>query len=355
MSTAATWTIAVNETTKSTWLTPIAAKENNFSPVATGSSQVINIPDKEKEPYLEEDKWIGDGLQQYEVRHIVSHKEEKKKKFKKTKTIWKTEEDQWSGESPEETYLDPDFGTSSSSSEEVDTTEQSLPIVKLIKVSKQRKMKKMAQKSISRVSHFSPYTVLEKKGPSCESSIDCSKSQQCISGYCKRRCNGQAGCYIYKYPRQCSWSGNCPHGSHCDNHGYCSLSCDQGDNHCHEDYYCFRGACIPKVFKRLCDTNADCLETEICGSQRVCMKPCKTASQCGPKETCSDGFCLKTRNNSYTKTINDLVTLHLPWRYKKKPKKCKSSHDCPRGFSCSNHGHCKRECSHKFTCSKGII
>jgi hypothetical protein len=176
MSTAATWTIAVNETTKSTWLTPIAAKANNFSPIATGSSQVINIPDIEKEPYFEEDKWIGDNLQQYEVRHIVSRKEEKKKKFKKTKTIWKTEDDQlksFSGESPEETYLDPDFGTSSSSSEEVDITEQSLPIVKLIKVSKQkRKMKKMAQKSISRVSHFSPYTVLDKKGPSCESSID---------------------------------------------------------------------------------------------------------------------------------------------------------------------------------------
>jgi len=343
----------------STSLQNLSTTESNFSLYVTESSNTINTIDEDTDQSLRE-KWIVDDPQLYEAQYDSSHQDRKKMKIKMTRTIWKKNDfvRNYGGESPEDAYFDPNVGSSSSSSEEEHTAEQLLPILGMTKVTKQTTKEKFEHRSSWRVSHLPPYLVLQSRGSTCKLGADCSPNELCIGGFCKRQCHGKPCKSLSKYPRQCSWSGHCPQGSHCDNHGYCTQSCDNKDNQCHKDYYCNLGACIPvpAVFERLCDTNTECQEKEVCGPQGLCARPCTSVQHCGPKENCSGGFCLNTTSNVNINTLTNILALHIPWRGKEKLKKCKASQDCARGFSCSNHGHCRRVCSkQKFTCSQGMI
>ena len=279
--------------------------------------------------------WIKNELPLYKIKKALS--------LKKKKTVWEKMKNNYvknyrTEVFDDDTSMEPNMD---SSSQEDDIEEQYNPRIKITKITKERKK-----------------SYLETKGSHCESKMDCTLNEHCIRGVCTK-CFGIGCKYLYQYvvqkriSRKCTWTSKCPKSHHCDNHGYCADSCDLTHNHCHEDYHCLLGACIPllAIFTRVCNTDNDCLKGEVCGPQRVCTRPCDPQKFCGPLEICSNGFCHRIGDNT---TQTNIKRVDFPFETQKKQHKCRSYKDCPGGMSCSNHGHCKRVCSKRhFACSKG--
>jgi len=344
---------------------------SNWSTVATAQQSLLTTSKSSSTPYTADNQpytltrihvespaddnyfFNEDELQSREVKQTNSIRKEKKKKVK---TVWKKIDDHFKNyrkESLGDFYKNMDTGSSSSSSEEENSEDKSF--LELTKITKHKTEKELNERRGSRLKYPFTYAVMERGYFPCETHMECSSGERCIQGFCRTRCHSRACHYRYlkKYARQCRWSKDCLQGNHCDNHGYCTESCDEWKNPCHEDYQCYLGACIPSValYERLCDTAADCLEKEVCGPWGKCSRACNFDNQCSKREKCIEGFCLNIFNSTYASNI---MAVNIPLSTKKPALKCKSSEDCEEGFSCSNHGHCKRFCSmRKFICSKG--
>jgi hypothetical protein len=261
---------------------------------------------------------------------------------KKQKTVWKERHKNYVKNYRKDILDDFSVDSSKESSSESDEYEyQYNPLIKILRVSKNRKK-----------------GFLKTRGSPCESKMDCSTNEHCIRGVCTK-CYGYGCTYLKHYfyknkvSRKCTWTSECPQNHHCDNHGYCAKSCDLTHNQCHKDYYCFMGACIPLLapFERICISDLDCLKAEVCGPHKVCSRPCGGKNLCGPSEYCIDGLCHLEEDTTHK---HYEIPIHVPLQRQRKPRKCRSSKDCPGGLSCSNHGYCKRICSMRhYTCSKG--